>query len=446
MTSVRTHLRKLILHVIWYGAMRQYRSDKPIVIAVGGSVGKTSTKEAVAEVFAASDCIVTKTHGNMATDFGVALSLLGYTDTPPSMTAWLGVFLRSTIWPSKKQNRSKPHYYVLEYSSDAMGDTAYLTKHIPPVTAILATLVPVHMEQYKTVETMVEETISLIDALPESGLILANYNDEYQRKALTKKRIGNRAILWYGKVDSTSPKQPGVWAHVSGMTQKGIEISLFNVSSTMDSVTKSTKGMSVQTSMVGEYQLSPVIAAAAVGGYYKIPTEKLSEALTAYVLPAGRGRLIEGRNGLTIIDDTANASPEAVKAGLSVLKPYAGKRRRVAILGTMNELGEVSESAHKEIAEAAAEHAQFFVALGIYAPIMVATALKAGMTSDKVMGFATPEQFLSHMSQLIKRNDVVYVKASQNGMYLERIVRALMAHPEHAPELLVRQGTYWHNR
>jgi|GEM_PF-935153 len=439
MNSFRRQIRSKVLAFLWFGALRRYRIDKPVVIAIGGSVGKTSTKEAVALLLETAELQVRKTQGNMATDFGVALSLLGCTDTPANMGAWLGVAWR-VIAPYRKQ----ADYYVLEYSSDMNGDTAFLTQKIPPHIAILSTLVPVHMEQYGDIASMVEETVSLIDALPADGVIIANSDDAYQQKALSPKRKGSRLLLWYGTAKKEAPTKQGIWAHGIAMGKNGLEGTItLMAAGGVDGLNSRGKSIPIRTQVLGEYQLYPLLAATGVAQVLQLPFTVIKETANRYHLPSGRGRLIEGRNGMTIIDDSANASPEAVKAGLGLLKPFAGNRRSVAILGTMNELGETSKEAHIDVAEAAAKQATSLIAIGKYAPLMVEAAKKAGMPSEHVTGFANPEQLMGHINQLVQRNDVIYIKASQDGMRLERVVKTLMAKPNQAAELLVRQGAYW---
>lgn len=441
---MRERLKRTILNLLWQGALRQYRADAPTVIAVGGSVGKTSTKEAIATMLEKAGKRVTKSQGNLATDFGIALSLLGYSDTPASPLAWLRAGIRA--WLRRPRSSSESHYYVLEYSSDQVGDTEFLTQRIPPDIAVLCTLVPVHMEQYKTEEAMIAETLSLLDAVPDSGVIVANHDDTHQRAALTKKRIGSRTLRWYGIPDKVSSRRSGVWINDRSVTEDGLAVRLDFVGNGLDALTARVKSVRVKTAVLGEYQLAPLAAAAAVGECLKIPASAIRTGLQAYELPAGRGRLIEGRQDMTIIDDTANASPEAVKAGLSVLASFpdkTGKRRRVAILGTMNELGATAEAAHEDVAFAAAKAATYFVAVGAYAPQMLKAAQKAGMSSNAMIGFPTPERLLQQLHQVVQRGDIVYLKASQNGMFLERVVKVLMANPAEASRLLVRQGKFW---
>lgn len=405
------------------GALRMYRSEKPLVIAVGGSVGKTSTKEAIARVLEETGKPVRKTFGNLATDSGVPLSLLGFEDTPAGILGWLQVVWRSFFVRGTYRANDKP-IYVLEYSSDIEGETAFLVNRIAPDYAVYCSIVPVHMEQYGTIETMVRETLVLHSTLKEGGKILANAEDPHQVEAFK----GKKDVLWYGKGSGSEVKQVS-----SAMTEKGLKLTY--------SVGK--KKTEVQTQVLADYQLLPILAAITIGLELGLDDEALKKGVEAYSIPPGRGKLIAGKNEMTIIDDTANSSPEAVKAGLKLLSAYAGKRRKVALLGNMNELGDTALEAHRDIAASAAAESQFFIAVGVHANEMLRAARDAGMSPTQMIAFPGTPELLDHIFQLVQRRDVIYVKASQNGMRLERVVKLLMAKPEEASKLLVRQGKFW---
>lgn len=420
---MRSLLKFLIIRTMWMGALRIYRGERPFVVAVGGSVGKTSTKEALAEVLAESGRPVRKTFGNLATDSGVPLSLLGFQDPPAGVFGWVAVICKALF--------AKPHYkpedkpiYVLEYSSDIEGETDFLVTRIPPDVAVYCTIVPVHMEQYGTEEVMVRETLRLHSTLNEGGWILANSEDPHQVREL--KGVPN--VKWYGK-----GAQAGFVPKATTMNAGGLELTYTN----------GKQEETVQTHVLSDYQVLPVLAALSVGSALGMKVKQLHKGVENYTLPPGRGKLIAGKNEMTIIDDTANSSPEAVKAGLRVLEAYAGKRRKVAILGSMNELGEYALDSHREVAAEAAKRSTFFIAVGKYSNDMLRAARDAGMSPTQMIAFPTPAELKDHLFQLVHRHDVIFIKASQNGMFLERIVKELMAKPEDAGKLLVRQGAFW---
>ena len=423
-----------MLDTMWVAVLQRYRGEKPRVIAVGGSVGKTSTKEALIRVLQATGRPVRYTFGNQATDMGVALSLLGFSEPPNGAMGWLKVLLRCFTVQADLKGKQQP-YYILEYSSDAVGDTDFLTKRIPPDVAVLTTIVPVHMGSYKTEAAMQEETLRLVAGLREGGSVVANADDPIQRQNLV---AGNVPVAWYGILEKKAEPIEGLYADEIKQTEQGLSCRIAKHAGT-----QTTKGLPLETKMLAPYQLYPLVAAATVGIQEGLMGAQIKTALESYELPSGRGRLIAGHNEMTIIDDSANSSPAAVLAGLQVLKMRAKKRRKVAILGTMNELGDQAEASHREIGAGAAVHADYFVALGQYHKLMLAAARKAGMEPRNMIGFQTPEQLIPKLEQIVRRGDLIYVKASQNGMFLERVVKNLMAHPEEAATQLVRQSGFW---
>ncbi len=160
--------------------------------------------------------------------------------------------------------------------------------------------------------------------------------------------------------------------------------------------------------------------------------------------PAGRMRLIAGIKNSWIVDDTYNSSPSATLAALETLSQIKN-RRKIAVLGEMLELGAYAEEAHRQVATSAAQKADLFLAVGERAIFMADQAKKEGMAENQVFYFASSEEAGRKLQDLIEENDVVLVKGSQ-GIRMEKIVKEIMAEPQKAKELLVRQEKEWQNR
>ncbi len=196
---MKRFLKKIILDLLWAGARERVRVEKPFVIAITGSVGKTTAKEAIAAVLEAGGRTVVKTQGNMGSDIGVPLSLLGYAH-PPHGSQWIGVALRSFFAPTPY--KGKHPLYVLEYSSDKPGDIAFLTGKIRPDYAVLTVIAPVHMGFYSQFSDLVKEKGSLPQALSVDGIAILNADDISQKplfagsyKALGYSVEGGRASV-----------------------------------------------------------------------------------------------------------------------------------------------------------------------------------------------------------------------------------------------------------
>ncbi len=423
---MKATIRQFVLTLMWGAVKRRYRAEDPYVIAVCGSVGKTSAKEAIAIMLETAGKPVVKTVGNLATDTGIPLSLLGFTEQVKGLSAWLKVMARSSSAVFTKP-KGRP-YWVLEFSSDKPGDHAFLGERIPIDVAVFTSGGPVHLEYYKTQEGVTAELADILKYRRDGGYVLINGDDQFLKEIVWPELTYRFGVA-------------GLTKHQNKVDLRGAAVALKvkNMTCELSGDVKLTANVAV----VGKQQLAPLVAAAFIGHKEGLAAAEIKKGLEAYQVPAGRGRLIDGLKGSTIVDDSANASPEAAVAGVAMLKPWAQGRRTVAILGTMNELGDSALEAHQEVAAAAAKSVDFLVVLGPFAQDMLKAAKTAGMASHRMLAFTTPEQLFSQLEQVIERNDIIYVKASQNGMRLERVVKRLMAHPADAPKLLVRQSESW---
>lgn len=425
---MRAFVRRIVLSVMWGAVARRYRAEQPFVIAVTGSVGKTSTKEAIATVLEQGEAPVVKSLGNLATDTGIPLSLIGFDEQVKGRRSWLRVLTRALTIRFPKPTM-KP-YWVIEYSSDKPGDLAFLASRIPYDFIIYTSGGPVHLEYYGGQEQVMAELKDMLRFAHEGAPVVINGDDPFLTKESWPK--GTHAYSVAGA--PTSARSADLVATIGKLGPRGMSVT-FRFSA--------KHGFSAPVAVVGRQQLMPVVGAVLTGSLCGLSDSVLVSGVKAYAVPAGRGRLIEGKKDVTIVDDTANASPEAAVAGLAMLKTWGKGKRTVAVLGTMNELGDYALEAHEEVAAAAAKTVSFLVAVGPFADAMREAAVKAGMPSHHVLTFSTPEHLFTQVGQIVERGDIMYVKASQNGMRLERLVKMLMAHPEQAPHLLVRQSNAW---
>jgi len=427
-------IRSFLTPMLWRAVKRRYDRELPTVIAVTGSVGKTSAKEAIAAVLATGSRPVVKTAGNLNTQTGVALSLLGFSEYPRSLSSWLGVGFRVLFPPHLRGERP---YYVLEFSTDKPGDISFLASHFPIDIAVITRIVPAHAEFFPSFADYVQEKRSLLKALKPDGYALLNSDDPNQQCVSVP-------TCWYGLSEAVHGQEQVIARDVSS-TQLGVSFTVsFSASRHMESIGRRSTGMlRIQSHFFGKHQIYPLLAAVAIGHKEGIAGAKVQQALDSLEPMPGRGRLIEGRKDSVIIDDSYNASPESAKAGLDMLRTYAGSRRVVGILGRMNELGTQAPQFHDEVATYAVGKADFLVFVGEYATRQVKAAVKAGQPKINCIAFKTTENLIDKLDQVVNRGDVVYVKGSQNGVRLERVVKALMLRPAEALSLLVRQNPHW---
>lgn len=407
-------LRNWVMRILWRRAKRVLKRDQPFIIVVTGSVGKTTTKDAVATVLAADAIPVRAASGNLNTEFGVPLAILGFDAAPHRFWGWIGALWKSSFIRSV----GKPGYrLVLEYSSDKDGDIAFLAAQVPINVAVFTRFTMTHG---RTEQQVADEKLALLNGLVADGVAVVNADDPLQKPAQAGSRVrsygtGRMADVQYG---------------VKSYTKDGIAMT----------VAQGNKTLTVQTKLVADYQLLSVAAAVAVALQLKVPEKTILGQIETFLPPKGRMRIIEGRKQTTLIDDSYNSSPAAAEQALLALKQFAGDRRTVAILGNMNELGDHTVSAHVALGQAAARaKVDFVVAVGQNAVRIVRGAREGGIPDQHLITFKTPEKLMSRIDHLIQAKDVILIKASQNGMRFERVVKLLMAHPQQAREQLVRQ-------
>jgi len=197
-----------------------------------------------------------------------------------------------------------------------------------------------------------------------------------------------------------------------------------------------------------ESALYAALAAAAVGLYFDMNLVEIAKALEEFNLPPGRMNILPGIKHTFIIDDTYNSSPEAVISALDILgriKIEEGASK-YAILGDMLELGSYTEEGHLTAGQkAAASNLQCLIAVGERARMIIQGASQAGMDDACLFYFDKPEEAGRFIQNRLKAGDISLVKGSQ-GMRMEKIVKEIMAEPEKAGELLVRQGEDWQNK
>ncbi|MFA6278880.1 MAG: UDP-N-acetylmuramoyl-tripeptide--D-alanyl-D-alanine ligase [Candidatus Paceibacterota bacterium] len=400
----------------------------PHIVMVTGSVGKTSTKDAVAAVLAAR-FFVRKSKGNLNTEFGVPLTIFGV-DVPDSLFnpfAWLKVAknaLALILLPNHY-----PNMLVLETGADKPGDLARILRLATPDMVVVTRLpeIPVHVEAYVSPEAVREEEFSPAYALAGGAPLIIPSDDPYVFDCT--KRTPARCISYGTTSDADVSIKSVDFYEIEGKVT-GMQASV---------VVDGKKGSLVIEGSVGKIQLLPVAAALAAALAYEIPLKEALEALEAYEPPPGRGRLLDGKNESIIIDDSYNSSPAAVEEALSTLKAFPHAKRRVAVLGDMLELGRYSVIEHERIATQVNESADVIVAVGIRARAFISAAKNA-----EVLLFDNSRAAAEALPSLIHEGDVILVKGSQS-IRMERVVESLLANPVDSVKL-VRQEKKWRQK
>ena len=400
---------------------------KPKIIAVSGTVGKTSAKEAIALVLE-SEFNVRKSEKSYNSEFGVPLTVIGSKTGWNSLSKWLGVILKG--FKVFLLDMDYPEYLVLEMGVDAPGDMGKMMAWIKPDTAVITALgnVPVHVEHFKEPAELMKEKWKMIENLSDNGIAILNNDDHivisYGKKLKTK-------TLTFGFSESADICASNYKINYDGIVFK---------------ISYGGSIVPVKLNMVfGRQNVYTAMIGIAVGLSRGINLVKCVEAVSKMKPVSGRLNLLEGVNSSLIFDDTYNSSPLAVESAVEALSEYPAKRR-IAVLGDMKELGDFSQGEHKRIGEMLrVKDVWFLFTVGKEAKYFAEGARKSGFDTAKIFEFDNAVEVGEAVKQIIKEGDLILVKGSQSAR-MEKAVEKIMAHPENKESLLVRQEEEWKNK
>jgi len=440
---MRTIFKNAVVYIITLEARAVLNKYKPKIVAVTGSVGKTSTKDAIYAVLAKS-YRVRKSEKSFNSEIGLPLTILGAPNAWSNPLRWLanivdGLFL---IW----FDTPYPEWLVLEVGADRPGDIRSLAGWLPVDIAVITRLpeVPVHVEFFDSPEAVVEEKAAIIDCfgrLPagRQGVLALFYDDARTRALEHRLPAPDAKIISFGFGEGADVRGE----HVALLKEKGGEGWPIGMTATI-----TADGVTVPLEVagaVGPHAFLPALVAAAVGRALNKHLGDIVGALESYDPPPGRMRLVSGIKGTLIVDDTYNASPAATVAALDTLAMIAPKGRKIFAIGDMLELGRHSVEEHRKVGVHAAATADFLVTVGFRARDIAEAALDNGMPENNILQFEDSGKAGRELQNLLAEGDCILVKGSQS-VRMERVVEELMQEPEQAERLLVRQDAEWKKR
>lgn len=379
---------------------------KPTVIAVTGTVGKTSAKDAISsalEPFVS----VRKSDKSYNSDIGVPLAILGEKNQWSNVLGWCAVLARVAFHAGL--GGAYPHFLVVEVGTDRPGDIRAIVKWLKPHIVVVTKLsrAPVHVENFSSVGELIAEKGALVSSLRKGGVLVVNADDT--------------DVLAF-----------------RALAPQGTKVISFGFREGAD-VNASEFGRLIEVpGTLGVQSLYASLAGLAVAKALGFDLARAGAALSKRALAPGRMRLLEGIRGARIIDDTYNSSPVAVAEALRALSEACGAGRVIAVLGDMLELGGFSTTEHKKMVEEAVRIADAVWLVG-------ERATSTGVASQKIRAFSDPRSVGEALYAELRAGDTVLIKGSQ-GMRMERIVERVICEPGLASLLLVRQEPEWKKR
>lgn len=400
-------------------ALRAYASEilqcwQPTIIAVAGGVGKTSTKEAIASV--------------LSRNYATFRSWKNYNDL-------LGIPL------SLGRLEPQHEYAVLELGCDHPGELRELCQMVKPHIGILTNIAPVQLQYFGSLEHLAKELSELLYSLPPEGCFWLNDSDarlvEIARRYQQRRGPATPDIrpLGIGEVDDAQI-QVG-WEGLSfPLEQEG-----------------EAGALTLASRLLGRQHIGTMLAAYRIGRACGMSAEEVSEALEQLGPIEGRLNPLPGVYESRLLDDTHNASPGSVLAGLHALDELTSEGgRRVAILGEMLALGRYQDDWYEQVGEQVASKVDYLILRGERTGLIAEGARRAGMAGEQIELVSTHEDAALLARTYLERTclerdgeagrNIVLLKGSE-ATRMERVTEMLMAHPEEAQEKLVRQTPGW---
>ena len=424
--SVLRALSKMIL--------KKYHPD---VVGITGSMGKSSAKEAVAQVLRCQ-FNVRASYKNYNNEVGLPLTIIGAGRTPGrSIFGWLRVFGRA-LRLLLVRDPNYPHILVLEMGADKPGDIQYLVDVAPCKVGVLTSIAHAHTEFFKTLNKIAQEKRIIISHLRRDGFAILNFDSE---TVMEQAHVTKAEKVTYGFRDGADLRASDMTFIIDDTTgwPSGLNFKVIY------------KGSIVPVflpGIVAESFIPAALAGLAVGSIFGINLVSAAECLRGIKPLPGHMHVLHGIKGTLVIDDTYNSSPDPVKTALLTLSKIGVRAgaERYAVLGDMLELGLETHNLHREIGLRAAELGiDFLITVGEASKATAAAAREAGLSEHQVASFNNSVEAGRFLQEKMKEGDVVLVKGSQS-MRMERIVKEIMAEPMKASELLVRQEEEWLKR
>ena len=429
-------LKKIIIEILILESKIVLWKFKPKIITVTGSVGKTSTKDAIYTALK-NNLNIRKNQKSFNSEIGTPLTILGLENGWNDPIVWLkNIFIGITV----SFKKDYPEWLILEVGSDRPGDVKKVGKWLKPDIAVITAIpkIPVHVEFFESPEALAEEDLSIIKFLKPDGTLVLSSDDKI---VLAAKERFSGSVYTYGSEENSTVSFSNkniVYSDSDGYSlPSGISFKVTNA------------GNSVPVflpKVLGVQHILPITASVAVGLSQKIPFLDMIHSLEKFEAPRGRMNIISGKNNSVIIDDTYNSSPAAVQKAIESLVEIETKGSKIIVLGDMMEIGKYSADEHKKIGELVAKSKiDILISVGIRAQSISKSAIEFGMSDNKVFHFKDYKDVSKLILNNLKPTDIVLLKGSQS-IRLEKVVEDLISEDLNKTELLVRQDDNWINK
>lgn len=418
----------LVAYFRYFAALQLRKNSDATIIGITGSAGKTSTRLALVHILKSHGVVKHSIHAN--SEIGLPLNVLGLYPHLGSPLDWLRLVLLAPIRLLTFREHFK--YYVVEMGIDSPSAPKNMATHlrlIHPHVGVVLNAGITHAEafdhlvkdhspvrrQKKLLKIIAKEKMQLLKSLDTKQVAVVNLD---QKELVGELKDVSARLITFGKSSHSSVRiLEGFSYRYQGTTYR----------------------LELQDIFPPHYAYT-FGAAIAVAAGLGIPPSISIPLLRDYRAPAGRLRLFSGIKGSTIIDSSYNASPATVLDSLTLLKAIGGRGKKIAVLGDMRELGQSARMAHKDLADQCLRFADEVILFGTHTLAYTYPVLKA--KKFPVHHFSDMQSLIKYLRSVITPKSHILVKGSQNQLYMERAVEALLSDKADVARLC-RRGAYW---
>ena len=381
--AVEDELPQLVVEdtLLAYGAIaREYRKEADIpVVAITGSVGKTTTKEMISCVLSGKYKIA-KTQGNHNNNLGLPITIM--------------------------EMPADTEMAVLELGMNHFGEMSYLTSIAQPDVVVITNIGTMHIEHLGTREGILKAKLEIMEGIRDNGVAVFNGDEPL----LWNLREGQHRRVYFGiendrcdvVAEDIRQMDGGMYFTVRGLGQR----------------------FQIYVPQEGRHTVYNALAAAAVGMLCQISPETIQYQLGLFHNTGMRQRVYDV-GGYTIIEDCYNAGPESMEAALHVLSEHPCKRRRIAVLGDMLELGSRAMAEHYRVGRLAAVAADLILAYGNHSERIITGAVTGGMSTKCAVHYEDQKEMAQALHRMARPGDVLLFKGSR-GMKMEKVMEAFL--------------------
>lgn len=420
-------IKKIIMVLLRLVSQAILWRHKPIVIAITGSVGKTTTKDIVAHGLS-SVTDVAKSQKNFNTDFGVPLSIIEGENPKGKVIAWLNVILKGiTVFIKSDYHK----VLVLEVGTRFPGDIKRIAKWLRPNISIITHIpeVPVHIEFFESREHIVDEKSMLAKYTRAGGTIILNRDSQYVYQIAQN---SNHPVLSIG-FDAGSDIRAGNIKRIIINGEYGMQFTV----SCRDKIFPVTV-----PGFIANHQIYGVLFALATAEVLGYDIEQVAMAMQTLPATPGRLRPLVGINNTLLLDDSYNASPAAMEAAIETLQLIDVPGNKIAVLGDMFDLGKMTMDVHTGIGAMLKDNTDYAFLVGPRMEYAYNSAIKSKYPKTKIFHVEKPIDVLPLLLKVLKPGDAVLVKGSQ-GIRMERLVVELVEDKDNIKNLVARQDEEW---